>query len=89
VIARRLRLLFIARFVRGDLRRWAWFLLASAGWRQIRRLAAREPELLYRARIGRGQVLAMTPSKPLPRKLRTRAVRRALEAAARGDLGNT
>lgn len=82
----RVRRLLLSRVLRGDLRRWAIYLVVSSVWRRARKLAGREPELVYAATLGRGERLAMATSKPLPRRLRTKRVQRALEAAARTDL---
>ena len=83
---RRLRRLLVSRMLRGDLRRWAIYLLVTTLWTRFRKLTGREPELVYRARLGQGGLLSMATSEPLPRRLRTKQVRKALEAASRADL---
>ena len=75
-----------SRLLGDDPRRWILYGLVGSAWRQYRKLGAGTPELIYRATLGPDARLAMATSKPLPRRLRTRAVRRALEAAARADL---
>lgn len=82
----RLRRLLLSRLLRGDLRRWAIYLVASSAWRRYRKLAGREAEVVYTAAMGPGARFSMATSKPLPRRLRTKRVRRALDAAARADL---
>jgi len=82
----RARRMIVNRFVRGDSRRWIAYLLLSALWSRYRKLSRREPELLYAGTFGPGTRFAMATSRPLPRRLRTRRVRRAIEAAARADL---
>lgn len=78
--------MLLGRVLGGDTRRWLVYFGVSFGWRQFRKLTASEPELLYRAKLKPGERVAMATSKPLPRHLRTKRVRKALEAAARADL---
>lgn len=85
-MARNLRRLLVTRMLRGDLRRWAIYLALSTVWKRYRRLSAKEPELVYQAVLGRDALFSLATSKPLPRRLRTKRVRRALEAAAKADL---
>lgn len=82
----RLRRLVVSRLLRGDLRRWAMYLALTSIWNRYRKLSGKQPELVYRAVLGRGARVDMATSKPLPRRLRTKRVQRALEAAARADL---
>lgn len=82
----RIRRLLVARLLRGDMRRWALYLAATTVWKRYRKLSGKQPELVYRAVLGREASFAMATSKPLPRRLRTKAVRKALEAASRADL---
>jgi len=63
------------------------YLLAGWVWRLIRRDAGGRAEPLYRATLGSGQRVSLATSDPLPRRLRTRAVRRALEVAYRAETG--
>ncbi len=84
-MARRIRRLLISRLLRGDLRRWAIYLVASAAWRRYRKFAGKEPELVYRGTLGRGAKLSMATSKPLPRRLPRKKVHRALVDAAERD----
>jgi hypothetical protein len=86
VLKRRIRRLIIARLVAGDLRRWAIYLAATSAWRRYRKLAGKEPELLYRRVVGRGARVDMGTFPPLPRRFRSKAVHDALAAAARADL---
>jgi hypothetical protein len=83
---RRLERLLIARLVAGDLRRWAIYLAATTAWRRYRKLAGKEPELIYRRVLGRGARVDMGTFTPLPRRFRTKQVHDALAAAARADL---
>ncbi|MCC6436667.1 MAG: hypothetical protein IT196_16645 [Acidimicrobiales bacterium] len=82
----RIRRLLLSRVLRGDLRRWAIYLVVSSLWRRYRKLAGKEPEVVYRSTLRRNERFAMATSKPLPRRLRTKKVHDALEAAARADL---
>ncbi len=83
---RRFRRLLIGRLLGGDVRRWLIYFGVTFGWRQLRKITSPEPELVYRARLRPGEQVAMATSKPLPRHLRTKRVRKALEAAARADV---
>ncbi len=85
-MGRRIRRLLLSRFLRGDMRRWAMYLAASALWKRYRKLTGKEPELVYRAALGRNARFDLATSKPLPRRLRNKRVRAALDAAARADL---
>ena len=85
-MTRRLRRLVVARVLRGDLRRWAMYLALTTVWNRYRSWRARSPS--WCTGPGSVEVRASTwpPRKPLPRRLRTKQVRKALEAAARADL---
>lgn len=82
----RFRYLLIGRFLRGHPRRWLYYTVALAAWRQYRRLTGTEPELVYRARLGRGERLDMLTAEPLPKRFQTRRWRRRLAAAALAEL---
>ena len=86
VLRYRLRRMVLGRLLGGDARRWTIFLGVSAAWHHFRKVTSPPPELVYRASIRPGERFAMAASKPLPRHLRTRRVRKALEAAARADV---
>jgi hypothetical protein len=86
---RRFRRLLIGRLLGGDVRRWLIYFGVTFGWRQVRKITSPQPELVYRAKLGPGGQVAMATSKPLPRHLRTKQLRKALEAAARADLAAT
>jgi hypothetical protein len=77
----------LGRFLGGDPRRWILYLLAGSVWRFLRSDRRGTAEPLYRATLGSGRRVSLATSDPLPRKLRTRAVRRALEAAYRAEAG--
>ena len=82
---RGLRGRLLTRYLRGNPRRWTSYLLAGAVWRIARRIADGPPEPLYRATLGTGRQVSMATSDRLPRRLRTRAVRKALESAYRAE----
>ncbi|MFN0029320.1 MAG: hypothetical protein ACKV2O_19365 [Acidimicrobiales bacterium] len=84
-MGRRIRRLLLSRLLRGDLRRWAIYLVVSAVWRRYRKLAGKEPEVVYRGTLGRGAQFHMATSKPLSRRLPRKRVQRALVAAAKRD----
>lgn len=84
-MGRRIRRLLLSRLLRGDLRRWAIYLVVSSAWRRYRKLAGKEPELVYRGTLGRGAQLHMATSKPLSPRLPRKRIHRALVAAAERD----
>lgn len=86
-LRRRLRLLVVGRFLAGDTRRWFLYFVVSALWKRIRKLRKGEPEMVYRTVMGPGQWLDVRTDRPLPAKLRSRRVRKELEAAYRAELG--
>lgn len=82
----RFRRLVVSRMLRGDVRRWAMYLVVTTLWNRYKQLSGKQPEMVYRAVLDRGARVELATSAPLPRKLRTKQVRKALEAAARADL---
>jgi hypothetical protein len=84
----RLRRLLIGRMLGGDIRRWVIYFGVSFGWRQFRKLTSPPPEVVYKATFRPGERFAMATSKPLPRRLRTKRVRKALVAAAKADVAS-
>lgn len=86
MIPRRARRLLVARLIRGEPRRWLYYLALTSAWKRYKQLSGREPELIYSAELRRGQVLDVGASAPLPRRLRTKKVRQALVSSARAEL---
>jgi hypothetical protein len=84
---RRIRLLLVGRFLSGDTRRWLLYFTVSAVWKRLRKLRAGEPEMVYRTVMGPGHRLEVRTDRPLPAKLRSRRLRKELEAAYRAELG--
>ena len=82
----RLRRLLLARFLRGDSRRWGAYFLLTGVWGQYRRHSRGQSELVYRAVLDSGAQFGLPTADPLPRRLRTRKLRRALQAASQADL---
>jgi hypothetical protein len=79
--------LALARYSRGDLRRVALVYVGRRALRLVLGPSRKEPEVIYQAKLARrGGDLAVRTSRPLKRKLRSKAVRRALDAAYRADL---
>lgn len=87
-MGRRIRRLLLSRLLRGDLRRWAIYLVLSTGWRRYRKLVGKQSEVVYRGTLGRGAQLHMATSKPLSRRLPRRKLQRALVAAAERDVAD-
>lgn len=86
MIRRQLRRLLLSKVLGGDIRRWMIYIGGSFAVRQLGKVVRPTPELIYQGKLRRGQQLAMATSRPLPRRLRTKAVRKALEASSRDDL---
>lgn len=82
----RLRRVLLARFLRGDSRRWATYFLLTGIWGVYRRYSRRESELVYRAVLGSSAQFGLATADPLPRRLRSRKLRRSLQAASKADL---
>ncbi len=82
----RLRRLLLARLLRGHSRRWAVYILLSAACSRYRRFSRRESELVYQAVLSPGARFGLATSDPLPRRLQTRKLRRALHEAHQTDL---
>lgn len=76
------RRLVVARLMAGRPRRWIYYFVLTAGWRRFRKLTGREPETVYTTVLRRGELLDVAASPPLPRRLRTKQVRRALRASS-------
>lgn len=81
-----IRRALLRRFLRGDLRRRALFMVTIWLWHRARKLGGKQPELVYRARLGRDARVSMRTSKPLPRSLPRRSARRALQVDAAREL---
>lgn len=88
MIGRQVRRLALSKVLRGDLRRWMWYIGLTWTVRQVRKVVLPQPELIYKGTLRRGQSLGAVTAKPLPRYLRTRRLRKALAAASREDLAS-
>jgi hypothetical protein len=86
VIRRRLRFLIMGRLLAGSPRRWVLYLGLTTGIRLLRRGTKGGPEVVYRAVLGPGQLLDVHTDRPLPRRFRSRRLRKRLAAEARAEL---
>jgi hypothetical protein len=86
-VTRSLRTLLLGRVLAGDPRRWATYLAITTTVRLFRRATKGGPEVVYRAVLGPGHRLDLHTDRPLPRRYRSRRLKRLLAAEARAELG--
>lgn len=83
---RRARYLLLGRLLRAKPGYWLYFTLASMAWRCYKRLSGRQPEVVYRADLRRGERLDLLTAKPLPKRFQKRRWRRRIAAATLAEL---
>lgn len=83
---RRIFPFLVSRFVLGQPRRWLYVSIAAMAWRFARRASGRQPELLYRSTLRRGERFDLLTDKPLPARFQKRRWRRRIAAAAYDEL---
>ena len=72
----------------GNSRRWMAYLAASSALRMFNKYRRGTPEVIYFGRLAPEQRLGVLATKPLPSRLSSRRLRKAVEADARAELGD-
>jgi len=86
-IRRRLRFIVLGRLLGGDTKKWLIYLAASSGLRTFRKYLRGAPETIYVTTLRPEERLGVLATRPLPSRLATKRLRKAIEADARAELG--
>jgi hypothetical protein len=86
-LRRRARFLVLGRLLGGDTRKWLIYFAATAGLRTLRKYLRGAPETVYMTTLRPEERLGVLTTRPLPSRLVTKRLRKALEAESRAELG--